>query len=44
MHNISEPMANFFVVDNGVDKEFFTTINSDGARIFKSVRGVFVSC
>ena len=43
MHKISEPTADFFVVDNGVDKEFFTTINGDGARFFKSTRGIFVT-
>ena len=31
------------MVNNGVDEEFFTTVNGDGARFFESARGVFVA-
>ena len=43
INKMSEPAANFFAVNNGVDEKFFTTIDGDGARFFESVRGVFVA-
>ena len=30
-------------IDNEVDEEFFTSVNGDGARFFKSARGIFVT-